>query len=351
MERLEEVLAGVPVELVLFVLLASVAVVIARLKDLVAAALLAGIYSLLSAGLFTLMDAVDVAFTEAAVGAGVTTVLFLGALSVASREEDQQPWRLRPVLVVLLTGAALVYASFDLPRYGDPEAPIHHHIAPDYIEGVAHEIHIPNVVTGVLASYRGYDTLGETVVIFTAAVGVMMLLGWPGARPSSAWPERREAGPEASETPGRLHLRMREKVILRVAGRLLVPFILLFALYVQFHGDFGPGGGFQAGVIFAAGLVLYGLLFGVDAADLVLPAPVAERLIAVGVLIFGGVGVVNLLLGGSFLDYDTLSAAHGQHYGILLVEAGVGITVAATMTRLYYAFASLADDRDGAREG
>jgi multicomponent Na+:H+ antiporter subunit B len=139
---------------------------------------------------------------------------------------------------------------------------------------------------------------------------------------------------------------MREKVILRVTGRVLVPFILLFALYVQFHGDFGPGGGFQAGVIFAAGLVLYGLIFGVEAADRIFPAPVAERLIAVGVLIFGGVGVVNILLGGNYLDYDTLSSAHGQHYGILLVEGGVGLAVASTMTRLFYAFATLAGDRD-----
>ncbi|HVS64704.1 MAG TPA: DUF4040 domain-containing protein [Thermoanaerobaculia bacterium] len=350
MERLEEILAAVPVELVLFVLLAATAVVIARLKDLFSAALLAGIYSLLSAGLFTLMDAVDVAFTEAAVGAGVTTVLFLGTLSVASRQENQQPWRLRPLLVVLLTGAALVYASFDLPRYGDPDAPIHHHIAPEYIEGVAKEIHIPNVVTGVLASYRGYDTLGETVVILAAAVGVLMLLGWPGARPASAWAESAEEGVHPDQIAGKEPQRMREKVILSSAGRLMIPFILLFALYVQFHGDFGPGGGFQAGVIFAAGLVLFGLLFGVDAADRVLPASVAECLIAVGVLLFGGVGVVNMLLGGSFLDYDTLSKDHGQHYGILLVEAGVGITVAATMTRLFYAFASLAGARGGATE-
>jgi multicomponent Na+:H+ antiporter subunit B len=118
----------------------------------------------------------------------VTTVLFLGALSVAPRQEDQQPWRLRPLLVVLAIGGALVYASFDFPRFGDPAAPIHNYLAPDYIEGVAHEIHIPNVVTGILASYRGYDTLGETVVIFTAAIGVLMLLGWPGARPASTRP-------------------------------------------------------------------------------------------------------------------------------------------------------------------
>ena len=136
-------------------------------------------------------------------------------------------------------------------------------------------------------------------------------------------------------------LLMREKPVLRVSVRLLVPFILLFALYVQAHGDFGPGGGFQAGVIFAAGLILFGLVFDPAAVARVFPPAVAEVLIAVGVLIYGGTGVATLLLGGKFLDYDRLSAAHGQHYGILLVELGVGIAVAATMVRLYFAFSAL----------
>jgi multicomponent Na+:H+ antiporter subunit B len=164
-------------ELPLLVLLVATALVVAQLRDLFAAAMLTGIFSLLIAGLYLLLDAVDVAFTEAAVGAGIASVLMLGTLAMTSRHERQQPFRLLPLLIVVTTGAALIYGTFDMPAYGDPDAPIHHHVAPEYIAGTAEEIHIPNVVTAVLASYRGYDTLGETMVIFTAGIGVLLLLG------------------------------------------------------------------------------------------------------------------------------------------------------------------------------
>jgi multicomponent Na+:H+ antiporter subunit B len=315
----------------LLVLMLATAVVIVELSDLFAAALLAGIFSLLAAGVYLLMDAVDVSFTEAAVGAGITTVLFLGALSRSADRERQRRVRWRPLFAVTAVGAALAYGALDLPRYGDPLAPIHHHVAPDYIRGTAEDIHVPNIVTAVLASYRGYDTLGETTVIFTAAIGVLMLLASAGQSGQS----------EARKSTERGGRTMAEQQILRVMVRLLAPFVLLFAFYVQTHGDFGPGGGFQAGVVFATAFVLYGLVFGSEAAQSVFPAALAERLIAVGVLIYAGTGVVTLLLGGGFLDYDLLSAEHGQHYGILAVEAGVGLAVAATMTRIYYAFATL----------
>ena len=135
---------------------------------------------------------------------------------------------------------------------------------------------------------------------------------------------------------------MRRQTILRVVSKLLIPYILLFALYVQFHGDFGPGGGFQAGVIFAAGLVLYGLVFGIAEVKRVAPPRVVESLIAVGVLIFAGTGVLTMLRGGNFLEYSVLSPehpSHGQHWGILLVELGVGTAVAAVMITIFYAFA------------
>ena len=167
-----------PIEAILFVFLAVIAVVIIRLRHLFAAAMLTGIFSLLSAGLFTLMDAVDVAFTEAAVGAGFSTVLFLGTLALsATGARRQRRFRVLPLLVVLVTGGALIYGTLDMADYGDPEAPIHHHVAPEYIRGVEHEIGIPNIVTGVLGSYRGYDTFGEVLVIFTSGLGVMLLLG------------------------------------------------------------------------------------------------------------------------------------------------------------------------------
>ena len=175
-----------PVELLLMLLLLATAVVVARLKDLFAAAMLTGIASLLAAGLFVLMDAVDVAFTEAAVGAGVSTVLFLGALSLTSRREKQERTRILPILIVVATGAALIYGTWDMPAYGDPDAVIHHHLAPELIAETENKIHIPNIVTAILASFRGYDTFGEVVVIFTAGVGVALLLGGLGLRRRNA---------------------------------------------------------------------------------------------------------------------------------------------------------------------
>ena len=135
---------------------------------------------------------------------------------------------------------------------------------------------------------------------------------------------------------------MRDKIILCVVSKTVLPYIFLFALYVQFHGDFGPGGGFQAGVIFAAGFILYGIIFGVDVMRRAIPEKVMEYGIALGIFIYGGVGVLSLVNGRHFLDYDFLSShdpVHGQHLGIMVVELGVGITVASAMTTIFYALA------------
>ncbi len=134
---------------------------------------------------------------------------------------------------------------------------------------------------------------------------------------------------------------MKHHLVLRVVSKLLIPFILLFALYVQFHGDYGPGGGFQAGVIFGAGFILYALIFGLETARKVARPAVIRVLVAVGVLIYGGVGVISLLLGGHYLDYSLLAhvPAHGQHLGIALIEFGVGTTVAAVMITIFFAYA------------
>ena len=139
---------------------------------------------------------------------------------------------------------------------------------------------------------------------------------------------------------------MRPNLILRVIAKLLIPLIILFALYVQFHGDFGPGGGFQAGVIFSAALILYSLVFGLDAAEKIIPASWLHKLAALGVVIYAGVGVASLLSGGNYLDYTPLGSNQiaGQHLGILLVELGVGITVAAVMLILFFTFAGRGRD-------
>ena len=158
-------------------MLAITAITIARQRGLFSAAILGGIYSLLGACWMLLLDAPDVAFTEAAVGAGISTVLILATLSLTTAEEETpEHTAVLPIVVVLLTGSALVYGTLDMPGFGDPMAPSHHHVVPRYLEESPEEIDVPNVVTAVLASYRGYDTLGETTVIFTAGIGVFILL-------------------------------------------------------------------------------------------------------------------------------------------------------------------------------
>lgn len=165
------------IDLSLLLFLAVVALAVVRLRNLFGVVLIMGFYSLVCAGLFTVLDAVDVAFTEAAVGAGISTVIMLATLLLTATEEKPQPFRIMPLLIALSTGAVLIFATLDMPRYGDPNAPVHQHVAPRYIHRSGDEIGVPNIVTSVLASYRGFDTLGETVVIFTAGVGVLMLIG------------------------------------------------------------------------------------------------------------------------------------------------------------------------------
>ncbi len=302
-----------------------IAVAAILLTDLFAVVMLFGVYSLLTAAVFMDLDAVDVAFTEAAVGAGVTTVLMLSSLHLTKRWEAL-PRRnpLLGLLVVGVTGAALVYAILDAPLLGDPSAPVHQHVTPRYIEQGEAEVGMPNLVTAVLASYRGYDTFGETVVIFTAGLAVLLLLGIqedPRMRPGVS--------------------AIGDQVVLRSVVKVLLPLILLFGLYVQFHGDFGAGGGFQAGVIFATAFVLYDLVFGDGSARAVVPPGWLHRLAAIGVLIYGSVGVYSLLAGRPFLDYSVLAhdPVHGQHLGVLLVELGVGIAVFSVVLLIFYAFA------------
>lgn len=311
--------------MVLLGFLVMTAVAAIRMRDLFAVAMLFGIYSLLTAALFMDLDASDVAFTEAAVGAGVTTVLLLSSLRLTGRwERRPKHGPLLPLLVVGVTGAALVYGSLDIPHFGDPEAPVHQHVAPHYIEKASTEMGIPNMVTAVLASYRGFDTLGETLVVFTAGIGVLLLLGM------SEGPDTRPGCCAIGSQP-----------VLRVVAKMLVPFILLFALYVQLHGDYGAGGGFQAGVIFATGLVLYDLVFGEGNARLVVRPSWLPRLAAFGILVYGGVGLYAMLHGRPFLDYAVLSEdpVAGRHLGILLVELGIGVCVFAAVLSIFYALA------------
>jgi multicomponent Na+:H+ antiporter subunit B len=173
------------IDMTLLAFLLVTAIAIIRIHSLFAIVMLFGIFSLLSAGLFVVMDAADVAFTEAAVGAGISTVLMLGTLALTRQHEEKHSGKHRPLLpllVVFVTGAALIYGTLDIPAFGDPNAPAQKHVVPRYLNKAVDETGVPNIVTAVLASYRGFDTLGEVTVIFTAGIGVFLLLAERRAR-------------------------------------------------------------------------------------------------------------------------------------------------------------------------
>lgn len=313
----------------LLTLLLITAVAIVHTKNLFVAVMLMGIASLLIAANFFLLDAADVALTEAAVGAGISTVLFLGALALTGERERSQTSR-KVLSLVVVTAAALVviYATFDKPQFGSPDAPTQTYVAPWYLDKTREYVDIPNVVTAVLGSFRGYDTLGEVLVVFTAGIGVLFLLaGGPGSKRSA---------------PPGSNVGLSQHLIPRVVGRLLIPFILLFGLYVQFHGEYGPGGGFQAGAIIAAAIILFALLEGEEKALKVIPQRVLLGLMAGGAILYGAVGIAGIVLGGNFLDYSVLAddPVKGQQLGILLIEAGVGITVTGVLLSIFHAFAA-----------
>lgn len=317
------------IDLVLLAMLAITALRVIFLKDLFAVVMLFGIYSFLSALIFVSLDAVDVAFTEASVGAGISTVLMLSTIALTGRKEKQTTHSsLLPFIVVCVTGAALIYGTLDMPPFGHADNPIHEHVAPRYIEESPKEVGLPNMVTSVLASYRGFDTLGETVVVFSAMVGVLALLGV--ARPEEK--DIKESG-------------LKAHAVLHEVAKLIIPLVLLFALYVQFHGDFGPGGGFQAGVIGAAAFILYALVFGLPKAFAVVGPQFLKTMASFGVLLYAGVGLFSMYKGGHFLDYNKLAVdpVAGQHIGIIVIELGVGITVFAVMLTIFYAFGSQAE--------
>ncbi len=315
---------------------------LSRSTDLLASVVYLAVFSFLATTLFLLFDAVDVAFTEAAVGTGASTILFLAALLTTGRYEKarRRPLALRLgcLTLALTAAAALLYAVAGLPDFGDPLAPVQQHVAPRYLGLSAAEVGPPNVVTSVLASYRGYDTFGEVLVVFTGGIGILLLLA-PGC-----------------PTPDSRSRKLRSNPVLAKFGALSLLPIMIFACYVQWHGDYGPGGGFQAGVLFAAAVILYSMLFGVDRAQRALAPKVAFGFAVFGAGLYFVVGLLGLERGGQFLNYSLLAdyfsglpaswfggagatALDGQHFGILAIELGVGICVASTLICIFYRLA------------
>lgn len=229
-------------------------------------------------------------------------------------------------IAVVITGALLLYAVDDLPEFGDPQSPASQSgISQHYIKETYNESHVPNLVTAVLADYRSYDTMFETVVVFTAGIAIFAILGGLGAQTHRVW----RAAPE-------------DKII-RMTCRLLVPVIQIFALYVLMNGHYSPGGGFQGGVIFGASFILLAISRDLDYALKRLTSKGFVIVAALGIIVYAAHGVVAQLLGGNFLEFGALSKSNpveARYWAILGVEIGVFFTVTAIMFGIYAALST-----------
>jgi len=266
------------------------------------------------------------------------------------------------LFIVVLTGGFLIYAAADFPAWGDPNSPASLHVSPYYLETTVELTHVPNAVTSVVADYRGYDTMFETTVIFTAGVVcffVLRALGRKGLREESqerlyrhvltGVTVRVKAGgkiPESSDFQ-RIDVSWTPPdLIIKTICRLLVPFIQLFGLYVICFGHYSPGGGFQGGVILGASIIVYAISTDLRSAVQRFREKTDALLAATGVFIYAGTGALCLLLGFNFLDYHALAPilfvdrVMARSHGIFIVEVGVGIAVMSTMIWIYNVLAS-----------
>ncbi|MFH1982126.1 MAG: Na(+)/H(+) antiporter subunit B [Pseudomonadota bacterium] len=263
-------------------------------------------------------------------------------------------------IIVTVFGGLLIYGTMEFPDFADPQSPAALHVSPYYIEHSMEDAHVVNVVTTVLADYRGYDTMFETAVIFSAGIACILLLRVP-----------RRTGPDSRlyrhiptgitiriEKGGKLPTGSKEferidsqwvpyDVIIKTACRLVIPFIQLFALYVIAHGHYSPGGGFQGGVIYGAAIILFALSTDLRSTLEVIGEKMTAIFASTGVLIYAGTGLLCALLGGPFLNYGNLAGVLGvdpvmaRSHGILIVETGVGLAVMAVMVSLYYTLSSV----------
>lgn len=261
-------------------------------------------------------------------------------------------------VIVVLTGSLMLYAAQDFPPWGDPDSPASLHVSPRYLEKSVEETAVPNVVTAVLADYRGFDTMFETTVIFCAGVTCFLLLRIFTEESGDLYYRHRLTGvtirlkgvmamPEDSKAFERIDaLWAPYDLIIKNVCCLLIPFIQLFALYVIAHGHHSPGGGFQGGVMLGASVLLFALSHDLRAAVRRMREKTTGLFCAAGVFIYGGTGAFSLLSGRNFLDYAALAAVlrvddiMARSHGIFIVEVGVGIAVMATMIWIYNNVAS-----------
>jgi multicomponent Na+:H+ antiporter subunit B len=261
--------------------------------------------------------------------------------------------RIPALIAVIVTGSLLLLAMRDIPNWGSPNSPASTNpLSQHYIEESYEETHVPNIVTAVLADYRGYDTMFETAVILTAGIAILAILR---VYPVHANVAKRTAELKENVKPDA------PDIVLETACRVLTPVIQLFALYVVAHGHISPGGGFQGGVIFGASFILIAIAYDLPTALKYLPERRALVLAGTGVLIYAGIGILCMLLGGNFLDYSVLDklvpvlldklvpvlAVKDRYYGILGVEIGVALTVSTVMFLIFAGLSSKGEMEDG----
>lgn len=255
-------------------------------------------------------------------------------------------------IVVCLTGGLLLYGTGEFPDWGDPQSPASLHLSGYYIENSVKDTQVPNLVTSVLADYRGFDTMFETAVIFCAGLACFLLL--------RDFADKKEHFYRHTPTGVILHVKDSTKtikgekefihmdkdwvpsdLIIKTICRILIPFIQIYAMYVVAHGDFSPGGGFQGGVIFGSSLILLAISYDLKTLVNRVKEKVLGIYAALGVLIYVGVAAICMPLGGRFLDYSKLALLlpgdphHVRALGMLGVEIGVGIAVTAVMAIIY----------------
>ncbi len=270
------------------------------------------------------------------------------------------------LILVIILGSVLIYGSLEFPPWGDPTSPASSHVSPYYIEKSVEDTSVPNLVTAVLADYRGYDTMFETIVIFTAGIACIFLLRRFRRHRSETRLyrhiptgitlriDKKGKFPEDSAVFERIDSQwVPHDLIVKTTARLIVPFIQIFALYVIAHGHHSPGGGFQGGVILGAAMILFSIAFNLRSGIQRMTERTTVLLSTLGVFIYACTGVLCMLFGFNYLDYSALAGFLGadpvtaRSHGILIVEIGVGIAVMAVMVTLYYNIASAGKQDEG----
>lgn len=255
-------------------------------------------------------------------------------------------------IIVLLCGGLLISATADFPAWSDPNSPASSYLSPHYIQKSVEETGVPNLVTSVLADYRGFDTMFETAVVFCAGLACLLLLRNSDLKEENFYRHiptgviiQFKKGDKTLPV-GREFEHMDTEwvpydLIIKTVCRILIPFIQIYAFYVVAHGDFSPGGGFQGGVIFGSSLILFAIAYNLRALVDRIKEKILGLFSAIGVLIYSGIAAICMILGGNFLDYGQLkqilpvNPEHIRAYGMLGVEIGVGITVMAVMVAIY----------------